>query len=135
GWAYLTVRDDGIGIPAGDLPHVFERFRRAENVTGRIAGTGIGLAAARQIVEQHGGTIAVESVEGFGTTVTIWLPLASADHAASVRASPFPWARPGTARALTSRSSPKGPPPSSSASSTGRTSGSASASPYASGPP
>jgi PAS domain S-box-containing protein len=75
-WAYLTVRDEGIGIPAGDLPHIFERFRRAENVTGRIAGTGIGLAAARQIVEQHGGAIAVESVEGFGTTVTIWLPLA-----------------------------------------------------------
>jgi PAS domain S-box-containing protein len=74
-WAVLTVRDSGLGIPAADLPYIFERFYRAGNVAGRIPGSGIGLAAARQIVEQHGGTIAVESREGGGTTFTVRLPL------------------------------------------------------------
>ena len=73
--AILAVRDSGIGIPASDLPHVFERFYRGSNVTGRIGGTGIGLAGARQIVEQHGGTIAVESVEGVGAAFSVRLPL------------------------------------------------------------
>ncbi len=75
-WAVLSVQDHGLGIPAADLPHVFERFHRAGNVAGRIAGTGIGLAAARQIVEQHGGTVAVESLEGNGSTFVVRLPLA-----------------------------------------------------------
>jgi PAS domain S-box-containing protein len=74
-WAELRVRDRGIGIPTGDLPHVFERFRRGSNVSGRFAGTGIGLAGARQIVEQHGGSIAVASVEGCGSVFTVRLPL------------------------------------------------------------
>lgn len=74
-WAVLQVVDQGIGIPAADLSRIFERFQRAGNVIGRIAGTGIGLAGARQIVEQHGGHIAVESQEGVGTTVTVRLPL------------------------------------------------------------
>jgi signal transduction histidine kinase len=73
--AVLTVRDEGIGIPREDLGGVFERFRRGSNVVGRIAGTGLGLAGARQIVEQHGGTIGIESTEGAGTTVTVRLPL------------------------------------------------------------
>lgn len=76
-WAVAAVRDQGLGIPAADLPHIFERFRRGSNVRGRVAGTGLGLAGSRQIIEQHGGTIAVESEEGEGTTVTIRLPLAS----------------------------------------------------------
>ncbi len=76
--AVLAVQDQGIGIPAADLPHVFERFYRARNVSGRTPGTGLGLAGARQIVEQHGGTIAVESREGAGSTVTIRLPLGEA---------------------------------------------------------
>ncbi|MBV9280428.1 MAG: PAS domain S-box protein, partial [Chloroflexi bacterium] len=74
-WAVVTVKDEGIGIPAADLPHVFEPFHRAENVVGKIAGTGVGLAATRLIVEQHGGTIGVESREGAGTTFTLRLPL------------------------------------------------------------
>jgi signal transduction histidine kinase len=74
-WAELRVRDHGIGIPATELPNVFERFYRASNVAGQIRGTGIGLAGARQIVEQHGGTISVHSREGEGTTVTVRLPL------------------------------------------------------------
>jgi signal transduction histidine kinase len=74
-WAELIVTDDGVGIPAAELPHVFERFYRASNVTGKIAGTGLGLASARQIVEQHGGSIEVTSELGAGTTLTVRLPL------------------------------------------------------------
>lgn len=74
GWAYLSVTDHGVGIPAEDLPHVFERFRRGANVAGTIAGSGIGLAGSRQIVEQHGGSIWVESREGAGSTFTLKLP-------------------------------------------------------------
>jgi signal transduction histidine kinase len=64
-----------MGIPAADLPHVFDRFRRGSNVMGEISGSGIGLASAHQIVKQHGGTIGVESVEGQGSTFTVRLPL------------------------------------------------------------
>ncbi|HEX5501898.1 MAG TPA: GAF domain-containing sensor histidine kinase [Thermomicrobiales bacterium] len=79
--AALTVRDDGVGIPAADLPRIFERFHRGRNVAGRVAGTGLGLPGARHIVEQHGGTIDVASREGLGTTVTVHLPLAGPDGA------------------------------------------------------
>ncbi|MBV9358888.1 MAG: response regulator, partial [Chloroflexi bacterium] len=75
-WAILRVVDHGVGIPADQLPRVFDRFFRGRNVVGRIYGTGIGLAGVRQIVEQHEGTIALDSAEGRGTTVTIQLPLA-----------------------------------------------------------
>ena len=78
-WAALAVRDRGVGIPAADRPRLFERFYRASNVAGRIAGSGIGLAGVRQIVEQHGGTIDVESVEGQGSTFTVRLPLADTE--------------------------------------------------------
>src|SRR5262249_40316336 len=78
--ATLAVADQGIGIPAEDVPHVFERFHRGQNVVGRFAGTGFGLAIARQIVEQHGGSITVASVEGAGTTFSIWLPLMPPDE-------------------------------------------------------
>jgi signal transduction histidine kinase len=74
-WATIAVRDRGVGIPAADQGHVFDRFFRAANVGGRIRGTGIGLAGAKQIVEQHGGSIAVRSREGHGSTFTIRLPL------------------------------------------------------------
>lgn len=79
-WAILTVRDQGIGIPATDLPRVFERFYRAEDVTGGIDGAGIGLASAKQIVDQHGGTIAVISDEGRGSTFRMRLPLKLGDR-------------------------------------------------------
>jgi signal transduction histidine kinase len=75
GWAVLAVRDQGLGIPAADLPYIFAGFHRAGNVAGQIPGTGLGLASARQIVEQHGGTISVESQEGVGSTFTVRLPL------------------------------------------------------------
>lgn len=73
-WAVLEVKDQGVGIPAEDLPRIFERFHRGENVTGKIPGTGIGLAAVREIVRQHGGSVTVESEEGVGTTFLVRLP-------------------------------------------------------------
>ena len=72
--AVVSVVDQGVGVPAGDLPHVFERFHRGTNV-GRIAGSGIGLAGSRAIVEQHGGTVDIKSTEGLGTTITLRLPI------------------------------------------------------------
>ena len=70
----VRVADQGIGIPAADLPHVFEAFYRSPDV-GTIGGTGIGLASARDVVRHHGGRIAVESELGRGSTVTVRLPL------------------------------------------------------------
>jgi signal transduction histidine kinase len=73
--AVLSVADSGEGIPTNDLPHIFERFDRGRNVEGRIPGTGIGLAGVHSIVEQHHGTISVDSRVGKGTTFTIRLPV------------------------------------------------------------
>lgn len=70
----LEVSDEGIGIPAEDLPFVFERFHRGRNVARDVSGSGVGLASARRMVELHGGTIHVESQEGRGTTFTVRLP-------------------------------------------------------------
>jgi signal transduction histidine kinase len=94
----LAVRDQGMGIPAADLPHIFERFHRGSNVVGRIAGTDIGLATARQIVEQHGGTITVESQPGTGSTFTVRLPLAPAGDPAPTTPGTGHVAGPGRAR-------------------------------------
>jgi PAS domain S-box-containing protein len=73
--AVLTIQDSGIGIPSADIPHIFDWYRRGANVTDLITGSGVGLAGVRQIVEQHGGRISVESVEGEGATFTLVLPL------------------------------------------------------------
>ena len=72
----LQVSDTGVGIPAGDLPHIFEKFYRASNVVEQVSGSGLGLAIVKSIVENHGGRIWVDSVEGEGTTFTIVLPIA-----------------------------------------------------------
>jgi signal transduction histidine kinase len=72
--ALVRVRDRGRGIPAEDLPRVFERFYRGSNVGEKTTGSGLGLAVARQIVEQHGGTIGIESRPGGGTIVSLRLP-------------------------------------------------------------
>ena len=73
----ISVTDDGIGMDAADLPHVFERFYRTDQSRSRgIGGSGLGLAIAGTIVEAHGGTIALASDgPGQGATVTICLPL------------------------------------------------------------
>jgi anti-sigma regulatory factor (Ser/Thr protein kinase)/predicted small secreted protein len=73
----LTVRDRGIGIPGADQSRIFERFQRGTNVEGRFQGTGIGLAGARQIVEQHGGAITVKSQVAKGSTFTVRFPAGS----------------------------------------------------------
>jgi PAS domain S-box-containing protein len=71
----VTVRDFGIGIPAGEVSRVFDRFTRASNARkARISGTGFGLFLTKQLVQLHGGTIAVESDEGKGSTFTVALP-------------------------------------------------------------
>jgi signal transduction histidine kinase len=70
----LRVQDQGMGIPAEDLPHIFERFRRGRNVAPVISGSGVGLASAHRLVELHGGTLTVESEEGKGSTFTVRLP-------------------------------------------------------------
>jgi signal transduction histidine kinase len=72
--AVLTVQDHGIGIPSHDREHVFDRLYRAQNARS-IAGTGMGLATVKQIVDQHQGEISLASSEGQGTTVEIRLPL------------------------------------------------------------
>jgi signal transduction histidine kinase len=73
-WAVLRVIDQGLGIPARDLPFVFEPFRRGSNV-GSVSGTGLGLASVWQTVKVHDGRLWVESEEGKGTSVTVSLPL------------------------------------------------------------
>lgn len=75
GMARLSVLDTGSGIPAAELPRVFERFHRIEGTPGRTyEGTGIGLALIQELVKLHGGSIAVHSVEGEGTRFDVDLP-------------------------------------------------------------
>jgi signal transduction histidine kinase len=74
GDAVISVSDRGEGIPASDLPHIFERFHRGRNVQ-KIPGTGIGLAGVHRIVDLHKGSISVDSRVGEGTTFTIRLPI------------------------------------------------------------
>jgi signal transduction histidine kinase len=73
--AMLSVIDHGLGVPAIDLPHIFDRFYRAANVGDRIVGTGMGLAGVRHAVEAHGGRVTVDSQEGVGSTFIVELPL------------------------------------------------------------
>jgi two-component system OmpR family sensor kinase/two-component system sensor histidine kinase BaeS len=77
--ARITVSDTGEGIPADDLPHVFERFYRGDKSRSRsTGGSGLGLAIAHDIVTAHGGTISVKSTAGRGSTFAVSLPLSEA---------------------------------------------------------
>jgi len=82
--AVVSVVDRGCGIPAEGLPHIFEWFYRGGNVA-QLAGSGVGMASAKLIVEQHGGTIDVDSRVGEGTTVTLRLPMRSTHQREDVR--------------------------------------------------
>ena len=80
----ITVSDHGAGIPAADLPHIFEPFYRgADAVERQIQGHGLGLSLVRRIVVAHGGNVTVSTRPGAGTTFTITLPAAAADTSAS----------------------------------------------------
>jgi signal transduction histidine kinase len=70
----LRVQDNGAGIQAADLPHIFDRFYRADQSRSDNGESGLGLAIAKSLVEAHGGKIAVASAPAAGTTFTIVLP-------------------------------------------------------------
>ena len=79
GSAELAVRDTGVGIPADELPRVFERFHRVNDARGRThEGTGIGLALVLELAKLHGGTVSVESELGLGSTFKVSIPLGKA---------------------------------------------------------
>ncbi len=74
--AVLDISDTGVGIPAEDLPHVFDRFYRVDKARSReTGGTGLGLSIVKQIVRLHAGTVTVASEFGKGTTFTVQLPV------------------------------------------------------------
>ena len=70
----VTVGDTGVGIPEGDLPHIFDRFYQADK-SRNSSGFGLGLSISRSIFEAHGGAVTVKSREGEGTVFRITLPL------------------------------------------------------------
>lgn len=90
GAAVLSVRDTGTGIAPADVPHIFERFYRADASRARAEGRGLGLAIAKAIVESHGGTLGVESRPGEGSLFTVRIPALSADDPPRYSATPSP---------------------------------------------
>lgn len=81
----VTVTDTGRGIPAEDLPRIFERFYRVDKSRAAGRGYGLGLAISKEIVQAHGGTISAESVQGLGTKFTVRLPVAPGDDTTAIR--------------------------------------------------
>jgi two-component system phosphate regulon sensor histidine kinase PhoR len=81
GMVQIAVEDTGIGIPARDIPRLTERFFRVDKARSRaLGGTGLGLAIVKHIVQLHGGTLAITSAVGAGTTVQVSLPVAAPSH-------------------------------------------------------
>ena len=86
----IRVTDTGIGMTPAQLARVGERFYRADT-SGNIPGTGLGVTIVKEIVELHGGNLAVDSTPGAGTTITLWLPAAPVDtDRPTASSSPFP---------------------------------------------
>lgn len=81
GWVQIVVADSGVGIATEDLPHIFDRFYRADRSRTRSGGSGLGLSIAQWIAQVHGGRIEVESSVGVGSTFTVWLPEAGSEMA------------------------------------------------------
>jgi signal transduction histidine kinase len=81
--AVVSVCDEGVGISDADIGHVFEPFYRGSHASGPIEGSGIGLASARWIVEQHGGSMSVESKPDVGSTFTVRVPVLPEPHPGS----------------------------------------------------
>lgn len=81
-YAYVTVRDEGVGIPEVELQHIWEQFHRAAGVEAQdgSSGLGLGLYICRSLVERHGGTMGAESAVGKGSTFWFTLPLAASDE-------------------------------------------------------
>ena len=89
GGVFLRVSDDGPGIAREHIPRLTERFYRVDVASSRArGGTGLGLAMARGFAEQSGGRLAIESAQGQGTTVTLWLPQVATAQATADRCSP-----------------------------------------------
>jgi len=85
----ITVTDQGPGIPRHHLPRLTERFYRVDAGRSRaVGGTGLGLAIVKHIVSRHRGQLVIESDEGVGTSVRVWLPLAGLATPAPVRERP-----------------------------------------------
>jgi two-component system, OmpR family, sensor kinase len=80
----VTITDSGTGIPASDLPRIFERFYRVDKSRAAGRGYGIGLAITKEIVQAHGGTISAESVVGLGTKFTVKLPISRNSSATTI---------------------------------------------------
>jgi PAS domain S-box-containing protein len=86
GGVVVSVEDTGVGIPADDLPHIFNKFYQArQHADGVARGTGLGLAITRQLVELHGGRIWAQSAPGKGTTISFLLPDGAAERRVGVR--------------------------------------------------
>jgi len=84
GHAVLEVADTGLGISANDLPHVFDRFYRADKARSRqMGGTGLGLSIVRSICMAHGGRVTVSSSEGRGSLFRVELPLVTSHRSQS----------------------------------------------------
>jgi len=87
GHVEVSVKDNGIGIPANAIPHIFDRFFQVEShLTRRHTGMGLGLSVAKSMIEMHGGRIWVESIEGQGSTFTFLLPMRPAKNKPSEKA-------------------------------------------------
>ncbi|MFC5652374.1 sensor histidine kinase [Paenibacillus solisilvae] len=74
--AGIVIKDTGIGMNNAEIPHIFERFYRADESRGQTAGTGLGLSIAKWIIDEHEGSVEVATREGEGTTFIVWLPIA-----------------------------------------------------------